>query len=76
MVIYFLRLLNIESTHPGLKQLHQNGSFFVRLSEISFARQPIDIAVEVTINADAASPTTGISAFSHSISATTRWNVT
>ena len=51
MVLNFLRLLNIESTHPSLKQQLQNGVFSVRLSENSFARQTIDMAVEV---ADAA----------------------
>ena len=31
MVLYFLQLLNIERTHPGLKQQLQNGAFSVRL---------------------------------------------
>ena len=47
IMLYFLRLLNIESTHPGLKQQLQNGVFSIKLSENSFARQTIDMAVEV-----------------------------
>ena len=45
-------------------------------SHKSFSRNAVDITLEQTVNADAASRSTGISAFSQSDSARSRWMVT
>ncbi len=71
MCLYYLRLLNMDITHPGIKQQLEQGGLSVRLSSNSFARQPVDQALESTINADAASRHTGITAF-HQSQGTTR----
>ena len=76
MTLYYFKLLNIEETHPGLKDQLSKGSVSVQLSSNSFARQPVDMAVECTVNADAASRLTGISSFTQSLSATRRWTIT
>lgn len=68
----------MDSTHPGITQQLEQGdlSLSVRLASNSFARQPVDQALESTINADAASRQTGITAFHQSQGATRRWAVT
>lgn len=76
MCLYYLRLLNMDSTHPGIRKQLEHGGLSVRLSSNSFARQPVDQALESTINADAASRHTGITAFHQSQGATRRWTVT
>ena len=76
MCLYYLRLLNMDTTHPSIKQQLEQGGLSVRLSSNSFARQPVDQALECTINADAASRQTGITAFHQSQGATMRWTVT
>ena len=60
MCLYYLRLLNMDTTHPSIKQQLEQGGLSVRLSSNSFARQPVDQALECTINANAASRQTGI----------------
>ncbi len=76
MCLCYLRLLNMDITHPGIKQQLEQGGLSVRLSSNSFARQPVDQALESTINADAASRHTGITAFHQSQGATRCWTVT
>ena len=76
MCLYYLRLLNMDTTHPGIRQQLERGGLSVRLSSNSFARQPVDQALESTINADAASRQGGIIAFHQSQGATRRWTVT
>ena len=76
MVRYHLNLMNIDQTHPGLKDTLQNGALSIRRTNKTFARTPVDMALEQTINADAASRLTGIAAFSSSDSARRRWMVT
>ena len=63
MCLYHLRLLNMDTTHPGIREQLERGGLSVRLSSNSFARQPVDQALESTINADAASRHTGIISF-------------
>ena len=76
MCLYYHRLLNMDATHPGLRQQLENGALSVRLSSNSFARQTVDQALESTINADAASHQTGITSFHQNQGATKRWTVT
>ena len=75
-VRYLLNLLNMDESHPGIRQVLENGALSVRRSSNSFARNPVDMTLEQTINADAASRLTGISAFQQSIAAKNRWTIT
>lgn len=76
MVKFMLNLLNIDNTHPGLKEILEGGGLSVRRTSKSFSRTQIDITLEQTVNADAASRQTGISAFSCNESARQRWMIT
>ena len=76
MVKYLLNLLNIEETHPGLRAILQKGAFSIRRTQKSFSRTAVDITLEQTVNADAASRSTGIAAFGLSDSARRRWMMT
>ena len=70
-----LDLLNIDSTHPGLRAILE-GAFTVRRTSKSFSRSPVDLTLEQTVNADAASRRTGISAATNNYSSRLRWMVT
>ena len=47
--------------------------FSLRRTDKSFSRTPIDLALEQTINADAASQKTGLQYITNSIAARQRW---
>ena len=66
-------LLKMDETHPSLAGEFRNGRFGLKRTAKEFSRIPIDLALEQTINADAANQRTGISAFTNSISARQRW---
>ena len=66
-------LLKIDETHPSLAGEFRNGRFGLKRTAKEFSRMPKDLALEQTINADAANQRTGISAFTNSISARQRW---
>ena len=66
-------LLKIEATHPSLAEEFQNGRFGIKRTKKEFSRMPIDLTLEQTINADAASQRTGISSFTNSLAARQRW---
>lgn len=76
MVRYVLNLLNVDTTHPGIKEVLANGALSIKRTSKPFSRTPIDMALEQTINADAASRMTGIASFSTSVNARSRWMVT
>ena len=63
---YCLRLLNIDNTHPGLRDLLQGGAFSVGRTSTSLSRTPVDMTLEQMVNADAASRLTGLSSFTNS----------
>ena len=69
MVRYHLNLLNIEQSHPGVREMLLSGALSVRRTNKSFTRTPVDLTLEQTVNADAASRMTGISAFTININA-------
>ena len=71
-----LDLLNIDQSHPGIRHLLEDGAFSVRSTDKSFSRIPVDLTLEQTINADAASRLTGISAMTNNYEARLRWMVT
>ena len=65
--------MNIKNTHPDLEEEFCAGAFGIRRSNKNFARIPINLTLEQTINDDAASQKTGINSFTNSISARQRW---
>ena len=62
-------LLRINETHTCLSAEFRNGRFGIKTMSKNFSRMPIDLTLEQTINADAASQRTGINSFTNSISA-------
>ena len=76
MTKYQLNLLNVDETHPGLSELLENGAFTVRRSGNHFSRCPVDLVLEQTVNADAASRLTGLSAATNNYNARLRWMMT
>ena len=75
LVKYHNSLLVALDTHPEVYQEFKKGMFGTKRSPKSFSRSPIDLALEQTINADAANQRTGIiSSLTNSISAKERWS--
>lgn len=72
-VKYYDNLLRVGETHPNLYEEFQKGCFGIKRTTKPFSRQPIDLVLEQTINADAARKLTGIIHFTNSISARQRW---
>lgn len=72
LVWYHSALLNIDATHPGLKNDLVIG---VKRTEKPFSRIPLDLTLEQTINADAARRLTGIMHLTNSISARIKWSI-
>lgn len=56
---FYNNMLRMEETHPGISDDFVNGILSVRRTERPFSRLPIDLTLEQTINADAASKLTG-----------------
>ena len=73
---YCLNLLNIDETHPGVCEMLENGALSMRRTVKPFSRTAVDLTLEQTVNADAASRLTGIAAFTHSENARRHWMVT
>ena len=73
LVKYHDNLFKVDETHPGLRQQFEKGSFGIKRIIKSFSKQPVDLTLEQTINADAANKLTGISHMTSSISARQRW---
>ena len=69
MVRYYHNLMNMDNTHPGVRESLEKGALSVRRTNKSFSRIQVDITLEQTVNADAASRLTGIASFSQSDSA-------
>ena len=73
LVKYHDSLLKLEKSHPNVYQEFKQGCFAIKRTTKPFSRIPIDLTLEQTINADAASQRTGILAITNSISARQRW---
>jgi len=71
-----LDLMNITTTHPGLKEMLVAGLFSIRRTDNQFSRVPVDLTREQTVNADAASRMTGYTDATNNFSARLRWSVT
>ncbi|XP_011171576.3 uncharacterized protein LOC105204222 [Solenopsis invicta] len=73
LVKYHDNLIKIDETHPDLRVQLEKGSFGIKRTKKPFSRQPVDLTLEQTINADAANKLTGIVNTTNSISARQRW---
>ena len=71
-----LDLLNIDNTHPGLREILEQGAFSVRRTDHNFNRLPVDFTLEQTINADGASRQTGVSSMTNNYNARLCWMLT
>lgn len=69
LVKYNDNLLKVSETHQGLGESLRKGSFGIKRTNKLFSRQPIDLTLEQTINADAARRLASISPFTNSITA-------
>ncbi len=76
MILYVLKLLNIDLTHPGAWTLPVNGALSIKCTNKPFTRCAVDLTLESIINADAASRSTGITAFTQSEEPKHCWMVT
>ena len=73
-VRYYENLINLPKTHPEVFDDFKKGWFAIKRTEKPFSATPIDLTLEQTINADAASQKIGISSMTNSISARQRWS--
>ena len=64
--------LNVDNTHPGVREVLEKGALTIRRTSKSFSRAAVDLILEQTVNA---SRKTGISAF-QTDSTRTRWMIT
>lgn len=71
-----LDLINLTTTHPGLKEMLTAGLFSIRRSSNQFSRVPVDLTLEQTVNADAASRMTGYTDSTNNFTARLRWSTT
>lgn len=76
MSVYCDKLMNIENTHPGLLDDCRASFLGVRRTSKPFSRIPVDLTLEQTINADAASTASGIVNITNSFSARQKWSIT
>ena len=65
--------LKLSKTHSEVSKDFQEGCFAIRRTQIEFSASPIDITLEQTINADAASQKTGITSLTYSVGARQIW---
>ena len=71
-----LDLVNIDDTHPGLRDILEDGVFSVRRTPHQFSRCPVDLTLEQTVNADAASKQTGLVSATNNYCAWLQWMLT
>ena len=69
---YYHNLLMLQESHPDVYADFKRGLFAVKRTTKTVSGSPIDLTLEQTINADAASQRTGISSLTNSISARQR----
>ena len=70
---YHSKLLKLKDTNPDVEREFSAGGFGIRKSGKNFSRLPIDLTLEQSVNAYAASQKTGINSFTNSIFARQRW---
>lgn len=76
IVIYLSNLDNIETTHPGLLQDSKDSFLGIKRTSKPFSRSPIDLTLEQTVNADAASSKTGIVNLTDTFFSRVKWAMT
>ncbi|KAJ8676936.1 hypothetical protein QAD02_012723 [Eretmocerus hayati] len=72
LTLYHDNLMNIDHTHPGLRDKMAR-SLGVRRNDKDFARQDDDIVLETTINNDSANKMTGTRNIMNNLGAVQRW---
>ena len=65
--------MKLSETDNDIYDEFKKSCFSIKRTKKDFSRLPIDLTLEQTVNADAASQKTGISYFTNSISARQRW---
>jgi hypothetical protein len=70
-----LMLSNLDKTHPGARQMYDDGGLSVARSEVKCCRVPVDQTIEQTINRSAKTRG-GVDGFSRSAGAYYRWCLT
>ena len=55
LVLFHDNLLKLKITHPEVHKEFKNGCFSLKRTKKPFSRLPVDLTLEQTINADAAS---------------------
>ena len=73
LVKYHDNLLVAPHTHREVYEVFKKGFLDIKRTSWLFSRSPIDLALEQTINADAANQMTGISSLTNSISDRQQW---
>lgn len=68
-------LEKLKHLDPAALDILKAGAFSTRRTKKTYSRSPIDLTLEQTVNRDAASSATGITAFANSESAFRRWCV-
>ncbi|CAG9762688.1 unnamed protein product [Ceutorhynchus assimilis] len=76
LTLYADKLNKIEETHPGLLNDCKECLLGIRRTLNPFCRIPIDLSLEQTVNADAASKASGVINLTDSFSARQRWSIT
>lgn len=71
-IIYLSNLIKLNIEHSPLLQEFRKGAFGIRRTEANFARSPVDLTLEQTINADASNQLTN-NLTANSVSARQRW---
>lgn len=66
-------MFKVHESHPGLELQLGRGSFGIKRTDKPFSRQPIDLTLEQTLNADIANKLTGTVHSTNSISARQHW---
>ena len=76
LIKYQQDLFNIDETHPGLREMHDQGVFTAQRTEQDFSIVPVDLTLKQIINVAASFQLTGINSFTNDYSAHIRWMVT
>jgi hypothetical protein len=76
MTRYYLNMLNMENTHEGIRATFEGGALSIRRTSKALSRSAVDLALEQTINKDAASKQTGLTSFRQCVEARKRWTIT
>lgn len=73
IIMYCCNLMKLKMTDSPLYHEFLKGAFSIKRTSNTLSRSPVDLTLEQTINADAASSLTGVTHFSTSIGARQRW---